>query len=160
MKNHHFKKYQAIQCAKDPSRFGILQLSQNDNFNFCRAESKLTLHPSLETWILFVMAIGAQVPNSAITSFTSAIIKSFGFDTLGSQYLQIPGGAVQFLSLILGGWLCTKWPRGSRCPTMIVANTICIIGAALLVRLPDSNKVCPRILIPSVYLVNIKYCLV
>lgn len=88
------------------------------------------------------MAVGAQVPNSAITTFTSQIIGSFGFDTLGTQYLQIPGGAVQFLSLILGGWLCTKWPRGSRCPTMIVANLICIIGAALLVRLPDENKVC------------------
>ncbi|KAI1122227.1 allantoate permease [Nemania abortiva] len=111
VKNHHFKKHQAIQCAKDP-----------------------------KTWILFIMAIGAQVPNSAITSFTSQIIASFGFDTLGTQYLQIPGGAVQFLSLILGGWLCTKWPRGSRCPTMIVANTICIIGSALLVRLPDENK--------------------
>ncbi|KAI3321565.1 allantoate permease [Xylariaceae sp. AK1471] len=111
VKNHYFKKNQAIQCVKDP-----------------------------KTWILFIMAVGAQVPNSAITSFTSQIIKSFGFDTLGSQYLQIPGGAVQFLSLIFGGWLCTKWPRGSRCPTMIVANTICIIGAALLVRLPNENK--------------------
>ncbi|KAI1162945.1 allantoate permease [Nemania serpens] len=111
VKNHHFKKYQAIQCAKDP-----------------------------KTWILFIMAVGAQVPNSAITSFTSLIIASFGFDTLGTQYLQIPGGAVQFFSILLGGWLCTKWPRGSRCPTMIVANTLCIIGAALLVRLPDENK--------------------
>ncbi|KAI1109495.1 allantoate permease [Nemania sp. NC0429] len=111
VKNHHFKKHQAIQCAKDP-----------------------------KTWILFVMAVGAQIPNSAITSFTSIIIGSFGFDTLGTQYLQIPGGAVQFLSLLLGGWLCTKWPRGSRCPTMIVANTICIIGAGLLVGLPNENK--------------------
>jgi hypothetical protein len=104
-----------------------------------------TFATMLETWILFVMAVGAQVPNSAITSFTSQIIQSFGFDALGSQYLQIPGGAVQFLSLILGGWLCSKWPRGSRCPTMIVANTICIVGAALLVRLPDENKVCDNL---------------
>ncbi|KAI5922343.1 allantoate permease [Camillea tinctor] len=111
VKNQHFKKYQAIQCLKDP-----------------------------KTWILFVMAIGAQVPNSAITSFTSLIISSFGFDTLGTQYMQIPGGAIQFLALIIGGWVCSRWPRGSRCPTMIVANTICIIGAALLVKLPNENK--------------------
>ncbi|RWA05260.1 hypothetical protein EKO27_g9847 [Xylaria grammica] len=111
VKNHHFKKHQAIQCVNDP-----------------------------KTWILFIMAIGAQIPNAAITSFTSQIIGSFGFDTLGTQYLQIPGGAVQFLSLLLGGVLCSKWPRGSRCPTMITANTICIIGSALLVRLPDENK--------------------
>ncbi|KAI1077451.1 MFS allantoate transporter-like protein [Whalleya microplaca] len=110
VKNHHFRKYQAIQCVKDP-----------------------------KTWILFVMAIGAQIPNSAITSFTSIIIGSFGFDQLGTQYMQIPGGAVQFLALIIGGWACTKWPN-SRCPTMIIANTICILGAALLVRLPSDNK--------------------
>ncbi|KAF2205035.1 MFS general substrate transporter [Delitschia confertaspora ATCC 74209] len=111
VKNRHFKKYQAWQTVKDP-----------------------------KTWILFVMATGAQIPNSALTSFTSIIVGSFGFDTLGTQYLQIPGGAVQFLSLLAGGFICTHWPRNSRCITMIVANTICIIGAALLVGLPASNK--------------------
>ncbi|KAG8162776.1 hypothetical protein KVR01_007254 [Diaporthe batatas] len=110
VKNRHFRSYQAVQCARDP-----------------------------KTWILFVMAVAAQVPNAAITSFSSLIINGFGFDTLGSQYLQIPGGAVQFLALIIGGWICSKWPQ-SRCITMIVANTICIIGAALLVGLPDDNK--------------------
>lgn len=110
VKNHHFRSYQAVQCARDP-----------------------------KTWMLFVMAVGAQVPNSALTSFTSIIIDSFGFDTLGTQYLQIPGGAVQFLALLGGGFVCTKWPQ-SRCVTMMVANTICILGAALLVGLPDSNK--------------------
>jgi MFS family permease len=110
VKNHHFKKYQAWQTVRDP-----------------------------KTWILFVMAVGAQIPNSALTSFTSIIIGSFGFDTLGTQYMQIPGGAVQFLSLIIGGFVCSKFPN-TRCIAMIVANTICIIGAAMLVGLPDSNK--------------------
>ncbi|KAK7746007.1 hypothetical protein SLS53_002729 [Cytospora paraplurivora] len=110
VRNHHFKRYQVIQCLVDP-----------------------------KTWILFFMSVAAQVPNAAITSFTSIIIDSFGFGTLGSQYLQIPGGAVQFLSLIIGGWVCTKWPQ-TRCITMTVANSICIIGAGLLVGLPDSNN--------------------
>ena len=39
IKNHHFKKYQVYQAARDP-----------------------------KTWILFIMATAAQVPNSAITS--------------------------------------------------------------------------------------------
>jgi len=110
VKNRHFKKYQLYQTLRDP-----------------------------KTWILFVMAIGAQVPNSAITSFTSLIIKGFGVGTLGTQYLQIPGGAVQFLSLLGGGIICSRWPN-IRCATMIVANLICIVGAALLVALPNSNK--------------------
>ncbi|KAF2687832.1 MFS general substrate transporter [Lentithecium fluviatile CBS 122367] len=110
VKNRHFKKYQAWQTLQDP-----------------------------KTWILFVMAVGAQIPNAALTSFSSLIIKSFGVDTLGTQYLQIPGGAVQFLSLIAGGFVCTHWPN-SRCITMTVANSLCIIGAAMLVALPASNK--------------------
>lgn len=46
---------------------------------------------------------------------------------------------MQFLSLLAGGFICTKWPN-SRCITMTVANLICIIGAGLLVGLPASNK--------------------
>ncbi|RQM07457.1 hypothetical protein DH86_00002882 [Scytalidium sp. 3C] len=111
VKNHHFQSYQAWQTVKDP-----------------------------KTYILFVMAVGAQIPNSAITSFTSIVVGTFGFGTLGTQYLQIPGGAIQFLALITGGWICTHWPRGSRCITMLIANTICIIGAGLLVGLPQHNK--------------------
>ncbi|GAB7347008.1 hypothetical protein MBLNU459_g3157t1 [Dothideomycetes sp. NU459] len=110
IKNKHFKRDQMWQTFRDP-----------------------------KTWILFIMAVGAQVPNSAITSFTSIIVGSFGFGTLGTQYLQIPGGAVQFLALIGGGVVCTRWPN-TRCITMIVANLICIIGAALLVGLPSDKK--------------------
>ena len=111
VKNHHFQKYQAIQTIKDP-----------------------------KTWILFVMAVGAQVPNSALTSFTSIIIGTFGFQTLGTQYLQIPGGAVQFLALLAGGYICTRWPHNTRCAVMVFANSVCIIGAGLLVGLPAKNK--------------------
>ncbi|KAK2756550.1 hypothetical protein FQN54_005443 [Arachnomyces sp. PD_36] len=113
VKNRHFKPYQAMQAAKDP-----------------------------KTWLLFIMAVGAQVPNSALTSFTSIIVGSFGFDTLGTQYLQIPGGAIQFLALLLGGFFCTHYATKfhARSIAMIFANTICIIGSALLVALPDTNK--------------------
>jgi len=54
VKNHHFKKDQVWQTFRDP-----------------------------KTWMLFIMATGAQVPNTAITQFTSIIIGSFGFNTLG-----------------------------------------------------------------------------
>ncbi|KAF2137338.1 uncharacterized protein K452DRAFT_111817 [Aplosporella prunicola CBS 121167] len=110
VKNNHFKKNQAWECARDP-----------------------------KTWMLFIMSVGAQVPNAAITSFTSIIVGSFGFDTLGTQYLQIPGGFVQFAALLGGGFICTRWPN-SRCITMIVANLICILGSSMLIGLPDSNK--------------------
>ncbi|KAG9599381.1 MFS general substrate transporter, partial [Aureobasidium melanogenum] len=96
VKNSHFKRYQLVQTLQDP-----------------------------KTWILFVMAVGAQVPNSALTSFTSIIVSSFGFDTLGTQYLQIPGGFIQFAALLGGGFICSHFPN-SRCIVMITANCICI----------------------------------
>ncbi|CAG8333617.1 unnamed protein product [Penicillium salamii] len=113
VKSSKFKWYQVRQAAADP-----------------------------KTWLLFVMAIGAQVPNSALTSFTSIIVGTFGFDTLGTQYLQIPGGAVQFLTLLLGGWIATKFNGKfhSRFACMIFACCVCIIGAGLLVGLSDENK--------------------
>ncbi|KAK2793457.1 hypothetical protein FQN50_010001 [Emmonsiellopsis sp. PD_5] len=113
VKNHHFKPYQAWQAVKDP-----------------------------KTWMLFIMAVGAQVPNSALTSFASIIVKSFGFDTLGTQYLQIPGGAVQFAGNLLGGFLVSKYAGRyhARSIAMIFSNSICIIGSGLLVGLPSENK--------------------
>ena len=74
--------------------------------------------------------------------FTSIIVGSFGFDTLGTQYLQIPGGAVQFLTLLFGGMIATKYSGRfhSRSACMIFASLVCIIGSGLLVGLPDSNK--------------------
>ncbi|KAH8595990.1 major facilitator superfamily domain-containing protein [Bisporella sp. PMI_857] len=110
IKNRKFKAYQAIQMIQDP-----------------------------KTWILFIMAVSAQVPTAAVTSFASINIASFGFSTLSTQYMLIPGGAVQFFGMLVGGWVATRWP-GTRCAVMVVANTICIIGAALLVGLPDENK--------------------
>lgn len=60
VKNHHFKWYQVKQAALDP-----------------------------KTWLLFVMAVGAQVPNSALTS-----VSYFTFQpSLSSSHfsLSLPG---------------------------------------------------------------------
>jgi MFS family permease len=114
IKNRTFKVYQAKQAALDP-----------------------------KTWILFIMAVAGQIPTASVTSFASINISSFGFDTLQTQYMLIPGGAVQFFGMLVGGWVATKWP-GTRCAVMVVANTICIIGSGLLVGLPSENKVSAR----------------
>lgn len=46
---------------------------------------------------------------------------------------------MQFLALLGGGIICSKWPN-VRCITMIIANLICILGSALLVGLPSEMK--------------------
>ncbi|KAE9364998.1 allantoate permease [Stipitochalara longipes BDJ] len=103
VKNHHFKSYQLWQTLRDP-----------------------------KTWILFFMAISAQIPNSSQSSFLSIVLQSFGFDPLQTQYWQIPGSAIQITSLYLSGYICSRWPN-MRFITMTVGSLICIVGAGLLV---------------------------
>lgn len=111
IKNRTFKWYQAKQMVLDP-----------------------------KTWILFIMSVAGQIPTASVTSFASINIATFGFDTLGTQYMLIPGGAVQLFGMLLGGWVATRWP-GTRCAVRVVANSICIIGSSLLVGLSTHNKV-------------------
>ncbi|XXH04385.1 hypothetical protein Hte_010799 [Hypoxylon texense] len=106
VKNHHFKSYQMWQCLRDP-----------------------------KTWILFVMSIAAQIPNAAQSSFASIILETFGFDVLETQYLQIPGNVVQVSSLLVSGWISSRFPN-MRCAAMLVGNLICVGSAAALVQLP------------------------
>ncbi|KAI1326622.1 MFS general substrate transporter [Xylariaceae sp. FL0255] len=106
VKNQHFKSYQVWQCLKDP-----------------------------KTWILFVMATAAQIPNAAQSSFTSIILETFGFDALQTQYYQIPGSAIQILSLLVSGCISSRYPN-LRCVTMLVGNLICVAAGAALVALP------------------------
>ncbi|KAI1206578.1 MFS general substrate transporter [Annulohypoxylon truncatum] len=106
VKNHHFKSYQMWQCFRDPM-----------------------------TWILFVMAIAAQIPIAAQSSFTSIILETFGFGVLETQYLQIPGNVVQVCSLLLSGWISSRFPN-LRCAVMLISNLICVGCTAALVGLP------------------------
>ncbi|XDG00440.1 hypothetical protein ABKA04_000055 [Annulohypoxylon sp. FPYF3050] len=88
-----------------------------------------------KTWILFIMAVAAQIPNAAQSSFTSIILETFGFDVLETQYLQIPGNVVQFCSLLLSGWISSRFPN-LRCAVMLISNLICVGCGAALVGLP------------------------
>lgn len=110
VKNTHFKKYQLYQAARDP-----------------------------KTWILFFMSIAAQIPNAAQSSFTSLILKGFGFTTLQTQYMQIPGNVMQILSLLASGYISSRWPN-MRCITMIVGNLVCVGAGAALVALSTDQK--------------------
>ncbi|KAK8128090.1 hypothetical protein PG984_009198 [Apiospora sp. TS-2023a] len=112
VKNHHFKTYQMWQCLRDP-----------------------------KTWILFVMSIAAQIPNASQSSFQSIILETFGFDALETQYMQIPGSVIQVVSLLLGGWISSRWPN-MRCAMMFTGNLACVICGAVLVGLdpgPDGT---------------------
>ncbi|KAI1827394.1 MFS general substrate transporter [Xylaria intraflava] len=107
VKNHNFKTYQMWQCLRDP-----------------------------KTWILFIMSIAAQIPNSAGSSFMSIILQSFGFSSLETQYWQIPSGVVQVVSLLISGYIGSRFPN-TRCAVMLAGNIICVAASGALVGLPS-----------------------
>jgi MFS family permease len=64
----------------------------------------------------------------------SIILKTFGFSTLETQYMQIPGNVVQIVSLLLSGYIASRWPN-MRCITMIFGNLVCVVCGGVLVGL-------------------------
>lgn len=68
------------------------------------------------------------------SQFMSIILETFGYTALKTQYMQMPGNGVHIVSLLLGGWIASRWP-GMRCVVMIVGNLICVACGGVLVGL-------------------------
>ena len=139
VKNKHFKWYQVKQAALVSSTrlelFAVILITY-------ALLTPLTCAQDPKTYLLLLICVGGSIPNAALTSFASIIIKTFGYSTLGTQYMQIPGGAIQFVGPLIAGYLCQHY--SGRLPirtiTMAVGNLLALIGAALLVGLPTHAK--------------------
>ncbi len=84
-------------------------------------------------------SVVVQVPNASLTSSTGIIVGPLASTLSGNSEPAIPRGAVLSLALLVDGPMSAKWPHGTRCATMIFADTACIFDAGLLVRLLDKN---------------------
>ncbi|GAB7364662.1 hypothetical protein MBLNU230_g5464t1 [Neophaeotheca triangularis] len=110
VENKHFKPHQVLQCFKDP-----------------------------QTWLLSIITIAASVPNGAVGSFQSILIKSFGFTDKETALLQIPGGAIAVVSVLTATYLAGKFnARGINIMAWSLIGGI--LGGSLLAFLPDSNQ--------------------
>lgn len=75
--NKHFKKYQFIEALKDPL-----------------------------TWLYFLLALAADIPNGSLTNFGSILLHSdFGYSTDKALLMGMPGGAVEIVGCALFGYL-------------------------------------------------------
>ncbi|KAG0682033.1 hypothetical protein C6P40_001384 [Pichia californica] len=92
-----------------------------------------------ETWVMFFIIILSATNGGGLTVFSSQIMKTFGFSNEISALVQMPGA----FFLIASTFVCCYLPSytGQR-SLMIAAVTIpTILGAALYMGLPNSNKV-------------------
>ncbi|GAA5857902.1 hypothetical protein JCM1840_000959 [Sporobolomyces johnsonii] len=100
--SHRFKKAQAIEALKD---FKVW-------------------------WLLFLM-VTISVPNGSITSFTSILIKSFGYTSQEALLFNIPSGVVAIITTLS----ISYWADKKGCRMLPFAGSVApsIIGLALLV---------------------------
>ncbi|KAK4950414.1 hypothetical protein LTR10_011395 [Elasticomyces elasticus] len=90
------------------------------------------------TWLLSAIVIATNVPNGAVSSFSSIIIENFGYDTYQTLLLNLPGAAVAFVSVWLGTWWAGRYNgRGIAIIALIVPT---LLGGALMAWLPPDNK--------------------
>ncbi|KAG0662526.1 hypothetical protein C6P46_003267 [Rhodotorula mucilaginosa] len=100
--SHKFKRAQAIEALTDP-----------------------------KTWLLFSLMAIISVPNSAITSFTSILIKSFGYTSQEALLMNMPCGAMQIITTLSTAY----WADRRKARMLPFAATLLpsIVGFALLV---------------------------
>jgi len=88
---------------------------------------KIKVLTDYRTWFISLIVISTNVPHGAISSFSSIIIPSFGFDDYQTLLLNLPGAAIAFISVAAATRVAGRYSaRGFAIialvvPTMIVA---------------------------------------
>lgn len=92
-----------------------------------------------KTWLLFIFTICTCIPNGGYTSFNGIIIKGFGFDTLTTLLMGMPGSAFGLFFVLLGTFLVHRF-KYSRCAVSSAMQVIALIGCVMVYATPTSNK--------------------
>ncbi|GAA6036781.1 hypothetical protein JCM8097_003476 [Rhodosporidiobolus ruineniae] len=101
-RNKTFKKYQAIEAVTDPKTWGLLLLT----FLSC-------------------------VPNGGLASFSSLLLKGFGYKSRETLLLQIPRGAIAALTTVTVCYLSDRFQK--RMLPIAISVTPTLIGCILMV---------------------------
>ncbi|KAK5996161.1 putative transporter [Cladobotryum mycophilum] len=84
-----------------------------------------------KTWIIFLMELIAQMPNSGTQSFSNIIISSFNFTSLQSTLINIPYSVISAGVIAGAGYLAGRY-RTLNCLLIIIVVIPCVIGAAVI----------------------------
>ncbi|KAF2120374.1 major facilitator superfamily domain-containing protein [Lophiotrema nucula] len=110
IENKHFKPYQFFEALRDP-----------------------------QVWLLAYITTAASIPNGAVGSFQSVLIKSFGFSDKETALIQIPGGFIAVVSVITGTQIAARYNRRGLMQIVWTAWGG-ILGGSLIAFLPSENK--------------------
>ncbi|CAI7575271.1 hypothetical protein PCG10_007483 [Penicillium crustosum] len=110
MKNRQYKKYQVIECFRDP-----------------------------QVLMLFAIVFLQCIPGGGLTAFNKIILTGLGYSSVESTVVAMPEHAIQLVSVLLAGGICSYIGKG-RCIAMILSNICVLVGSVLLYTLPTDRK--------------------
>ncbi|KIA75774.1 pantothenate transporter [Aspergillus ustus] len=110
VKNREYKKYQVIECLRDP-----------------------------QVWMMFAIVFLQCIPGGGLNAFNKIILTSLGYSSVESTVIAMPEHAVQLVSVLLAGIVCSFIGKG-RCIAMILSNVSVLVGSVLIYLLPAEMK--------------------
>jgi len=114
-----------------------------------RWRSVLEAFADLQTWLLVLLTILITIPSGVITTFSSILIKGFGYGDKQSALLNMPSGVVSIVSTMVSTYAIAKgFSRWLAIDLLLIPT---LIGSCLMSFLPSSNK---GGCLAGIYLVN------
>ncbi|GAA6015957.1 hypothetical protein JCM11491_007125 [Sporobolomyces phaffii] len=98
------------------------------NFSWDQAKEALR---DVKIYIFLVMAAAIYICNGGVTAFGARIVSSFGYDSLTTIAILIPGGAFTCASIYLFTWIASKW-KNSLTYLIPLSCVPVIVGSAII----------------------------
>ncbi|TVY83359.1 putative transporter [Lachnellula suecica] len=92
-----------------------------------------------KSWWLMLFICIASIPNGGTTSFSTLIIKGFGYDPGQTILMGLPASAFQLFSVVATALIIPRF-RNSRLITMIVIYFVAIVGVLMILLVPVKKK--------------------
>ncbi|KAJ5689846.1 hypothetical protein N7462_004238 [Penicillium macrosclerotiorum] len=114
-----------------------------------RLRSVLEAFMDLQTWLLVLLTILITIPSGVITTFSSILIKGFGYNNKESALLNIPSGVVSIASTMVSTYAISRgFSRWLAIDLLLIPT---LLGSCLMSFLPTANK---GGCLAGIYLVN------
>ncbi|WWC71574.1 uncharacterized protein I206_105532 [Kwoniella pini CBS 10737] len=127
----------------------ILKKRFNEN-PFGKSQQKIKFKQIIETFkdfktfIYFLMGSSIYICNGSVTVFGAKIINSWGYDSIRSTALMIPGGAMTVITIYIFAWFADRY-KNIRTILLPVSTIPVIIGCLVVWQAPWHPRVGPLI---------------
>lgn len=114
-----------------------------------RWRSVLEAFGDIQTWLLVLLTILITIPSGVITTFSSILIKGFGYTPKQSALLNMPSGVVSIASTMLSSYAIARgFSRWLAIDLLLIPT---LLGSCLMSFMPTSNQ---GGCLAGIYLVN------